>query len=240
MTSERRFASTHSAFWNAVTPMAERFVRRLNPRPLRFAYEVDTASDPGNRSLIAEVGFEVFSNHIEDGIVKSIPPSDEHIEISIARARVRLYGQTGDPSSQSSLTATDVHEAMEIGRNLWSYFFTNQLPSIELRPRFKGCGIISACEGDISSAVTLFEVKAVSRGLGVADIRQVITYLALQFAAGVPVFKSIAFINPRRGVSFEIDVAEMSNEVSGTEVYELLDDVVKYISDLSSALSGRQ
>ena len=240
MTSERRFASTHSAFWNAVTPMSERFIRRLNPRPLRFAYEVETLSDSSSRSLIAEIGFEIFSNHVENGIVKSIPPSEEHIEISIARARTRLYGHIGDLSSQSSLTATDLHEAMGIGRNLWSYCFINQLPLIELRPRFKGCGIISACEGDISSEATLFEVKAVSRGLGIADIRQVITYLALQFAAGLPVFKSIVFINPRRGVSFEIDVAEMSNEISGTEVYDLLDDIVKYISDLSSALSGRQ
>jgi hypothetical protein len=56
----------------------------------------------------------------------------------------------------------------------------------------------------------------------------------------MPIVLRVAFINPRRGITVEFEASEMSNEVSGIDIYDLLDDVVKYISDLASALSGRQ
>ena len=240
MISERRFASTHIAFWNAITPMCERFVRLLNLQAIRFAYAVEAVSEPTSRALIAEVGFEIFARHLEQGAIKHSPPLGEDIEAIEASATNRLFRHASAELERQNLTDTDLQEAKSIAWSLWSYFLTNQPSSVEIRPQFRGCGIISACEGDIAAEDTLFEVKSVSRGLGVADIRQVITYLALQYSEGKSHFKRVAFINPRRGITVEFDVSEMSNEVSGIDIYDLLDDVVKYVSDLASALSGRQ
>lgn len=69
--------------------------------------------------------------------------------------------------------------------------------------------------------------------------RQSLTDTDLQEAKSIA-WRLWSYFLTNQTLFVEFDVSEMSNEVSGIDIYELLYDVVKYISGLASALSGRQ
>jgi hypothetical protein len=114
------------------------------------------------------------------------------------------------------------------------HFFPGVLPTI-LRPQFSGCGLLSACEGDVLDGSCLYEVKAGGRGFRVVDLRQLLTYAALSYAAGTLTFADIGLINPRTGVSWRRSIDEVCHSISGLRQGDTLSALVEQFSGASAS-----
>ena len=106
-------------------------------------------------------------------------------------------------------------------------FFEAQKAAIILRPTFKGCGFVDASEGDVISGKTVFEVKTVERPFRSNDIRQVVTYAALNFASKQFEIANIGLYNPRRGLYCDLELDYVCSEISGRPAQELLSLIVQ-------------
>lgn len=132
------------------------------------------------------------------------------------------------------LTNAEDYELFEIYDRVQS-FFKYRLEGVTVRPTFKGCGFIDESEGDIIHNNTLFEVKTVDRNFRSSDIRQLVTYSALEFIAGNSRFNKIGLINPRRGVYCLYDLAFVCSEISGLPGTGLLDLIGNTVSSGQSS-----
>jgi hypothetical protein len=62
------------------------------------------------------------------------------------------------------------------------------------------------------------------------DIKQLLTYAALNFASAQRKLTRIGLFNPRMGISFSASLDEISLETSGCPSAELLPEIVRVIS----------
>ena len=99
-----------------------------------------------------------------------------------------------------------------------------------LRPIFTGCGYVNASEGDVIFGETIYEIKTVDRQFRGSDIRQTITYAALNFAMGNFDIGYVGLFNPRRGQFCEFELDYVCGEISGVPTQALLATVIQAIS----------
>lgn len=93
--------------------------------------------------------------------------------------------------------------------------------SLVIEPRFLGCGFLDACSGDIIRGSALYEIKAGDRPLRGIDLRQLITYAALNYIAKSHEIASVAIVNVRTGLILELSIEELTMQVSGLYPSEL-------------------
>ncbi|GBE51785.1 hypothetical protein BMS3Bbin14_00239 [bacterium BMS3Bbin14] len=228
MISERKFSNTFSSFWKQLFPMGEHFVRRLNLACERDAPPLES-SMPVNRdkrAVINELAFRFFKekacnnkvnkkrmNELSNEVISYI----ENLSFSIPK----IY----------PLTQEELEESVALSNSLPSFFSATDLPSLEFWPSFRGCGSIHACKADIFYKDTLVEVKAGDRHFRINDIRQIITYLSLNFASHQYVINNIELINPRTGLYFQAPVKTIIEESSGKQPVDIFSDIVEFISN---------
>jgi hypothetical protein len=114
-------------------------------------------------------------------------------------------------------------------------FFQHTTPPLVLRPIFKGCGYLDSSEADVIAHDTLYEIKTVDRQVRSADIRQIITYAALNFASHQYDLSKIGLFNPLGGYYFHFDVEFVCAEIAGTSAQELFMTIIDAVS--SAAMS---
>jgi hypothetical protein len=141
--SEHQFATHYSSAWRAVTPLADGFWTVENLMVDRIAPPLTPKAPKGMRAVVNETAFRAFcSLHWKPKPVKRdavLTAIDEQLEESIT--------YVGRFSSAPPLTAKDVDdecrkEAGNLVLRLLHFF-----PGVEvttLRPKFSGCGLISA------------------------------------------------------------------------------------------------
>ncbi len=221
------FASSYNAFWNEIAPTSEHFMRRQNLELERFAVPMDEVKTR-RRAVIAEYAFSIF---YESWLSKNTKKSQEQLTADAWKQTVRrlkpFLEQNLDLSIPSD--ADEKKEVSEIFQRLSNFFVKEHSPQ-QIRPIFKGCGFVDASEADVLAASTLFEVKTVERSFRSADLRQAITYAALNHSSKEVEISKLGLINPRRGVFFEIPLNEISMEISGRTADELLSTIVQTIS----------
>ncbi|WP_024896904.1 MULTISPECIES: hypothetical protein [Brucella] len=225
MIDASRFANLHNAFWAENTPTSEHFVRRLNLEHTdRWSPPIEKPKDTIRAAFVAEVAFAKFCIP-----VGSIASADVE-ESALVEARRRLIPLTDSPKDLD--TPLSLSEEGQVGRLEGSLrgFFKRSSTETILRPVFRGCGYVDASEGDIVSGSTLFEVKAVDRSFRSVDIRQLITYCALNHASQQFDLRDIGLFNPRRGVSFEMAIDDVCREISGRSKQDLLGEIVSCLS----------
>lgn len=225
------FASSYNAFWNANAPTCEHFIRRLNLDGLeRFEVPIESSGN-ANRAVIAEFAFSLFVERKRDGLSRQKSRAQQEIEDAAWEAtklRLAPYVHQG-LSLEKDFDVDERREISEISRRLHSFFIDVDRKMV-LRPIFKGCGFIDASEGDVVYGDTIFEVKTVDRLFRGSDIRQTITYAALNFAANQYEIERIGLINPRRGLFCDFDLDQVCSEISGRPTQELLAIIVQAIS----------
>jgi len=133
-----------------------------------------------------------------------------------------------DFSSLSEVEVADSREQLDRLRLLFGRIAAGA--SIEISPMFPGSGIINSCEGDLFFGETLFEIKAGQRTFRTVDIKQLLTYAALNYASGLRKLNRVGLFNPRMGISFCATLDEVSLETSGCMAGELLPEIVRVIS----------
>lgn len=97
-------------------------------------------------------------------------------------------------------------------------------------PPFKGCGILDSCNGDLLVGEELIEIKAGDRSFRARDVRQLLTYCALNHSSHEYALTKVGCANPRRGTKFSIDIETLCIEVSSKPAPELLAEVVYFCS----------
>jgi len=221
------FSNSYNAFWNEIAPTSEHFVRRQNLELERFAIPMSEAKTK-RRAVIAEFAFSKF---YENWLSKKIKKPQERQTADAWKQTARRL----KPFMEQSLdlkTPLDTDEEREVSELVerLSFFFVGENSPQQIRPIFKGCGFIDASEADVLSCSTLFEVKTVERSFRSVDLRQVITYAALNHSSKEVEIKNLGLANPRRGVFFKIPLNEISMEISGRTADELLSTIVQTIS----------
>lgn len=225
------FASSYNAFWHANTPTCEHFVRRLNLDGLERFEPPLAKSGTSNRAVIAEYAFSLFVERMSDSISGGERKSNKAIEDAAwlaVKMRLSPYVNQGLDLDRD-FDEDERREVDQISKSLIR-FFTDRNRQLVLRPIFSGCGFVDASEGDIIFGKTIYEIKTIDRLFRSSDIRQAITYAALNFASGQFYVENIGLFNPRRGQFFEVNLDYVCSEISGRPAQELLATIIQSIS----------
>ena len=236
MISEVTFASTFSSFWRELLPAADAYVRRRNLALERFSQPV-RSSDLLFRDAINELGFRLFCLGVETGATEPLSLSDSVIA-ETARQTMRYIGRfRAVPGDAAGMPRAATDEALFLARRIG--FFVAPLRAkhqpFVCRPKFAGCGMVDACEGDLSWGSTLCEVKSGDRLFRSSDLRQLLTYCALRYGEGRREIARITLVNPRRGVHFSDSLEGLCRETSGLSPSEVMLEIVEVLSESESS-----
>jgi hypothetical protein len=230
--SETLFASHYASLWRSLTPALEEFVRRANMDGYEREWvPMPAASEADRRGIVNEAGFLLFKSiaFAERGEVGSRVKS----EMRPAFATATEYVDTVPTSPETvSFSVPESREAAVIAARLYNFFSgMRDKGSLVVSPPFKGSGVISSCFGDVLvGSDRLFEVKNGDRSFRSVDYRQLIVYLALNFAENGIAFRSIGLVNCRRGISVEVDTEHFARSVSGQSAVSLCHFVIEAMS----------
>lgn len=234
MISETVFAQRFTSLWHQVLPMEEAIVRRVNVSYRSFAVPLESASNPRRRAYINELAFRIFAKASTPGssLLELRPDEIEELEWTTAAfvSRLRSSEEMAPPDQ------FEREEALALARRLLRFFQTHegQGAPLQFAPEFPGCGILNTCLGDLLAEPTLYEVKAGARDIRAVDVRQVITYCALNFAARRYDIRRAVLLNPRQGYFAELDVHEDLARASGSSASEVYAQLLDFLSqDLS-------
>ena len=134
-------------------------------------------------------------------------------------------------------SAEGLEEASYLAGRLQEYFKTEET-SLRLWPAFRGCGWLASVQGDGLGETTVYEVKCGQSRVRGKDLKQVLCYLALNYASRMYSIEEVAVLNPRRGIVLRSTVESLCRDIAGTSAVELLGDIVAYVSGPRWALEG--
>lgn len=234
MISEHQFAAHYSSAWHVITPLADGFWTVENMMVDRVAPPLTPKAPKGMRAVVNEAAFRGFCvlhgkanpvvrTEILDAIDDQLPESISYV----GRFSPAL------PVSPKDMDDDCRKEAMNLVLRLLHYFPGKEATS--LRPKFSGCGLISACEGDLIEGSCLYEVKAGDRAFRVVDLRQLLIYSALGYAKGSLSFTDIGVFNPRTGVAWRKSLEHVSYAVSGLRLSDTLSALVEQFYGASAS-----
>jgi hypothetical protein len=225
------FSTSYTAIWNEIAPTCELFVRQLNQRFLKRAFPPMPKTNTPNRTLIAEYGFSLFTERGNNWL-KGVPRPLSEIQ---ANAKAETNRRLKPLSAQGVELEYNFDEAasfevQEISDRLSKFFLGDGASHLVLRPIFPGCGFIDASEGDVIHERTIFEVKTVDRFFRSNDVRQLVTYAALNSIAKKFDITDIGLMNPRNGQYCVCSMEEVAIEVAGLSKEELCSSIIHAIS----------
>lgn len=227
MISERKFSNSFSSFWNELLPTAESYIRRLNLSCDRYCLPTESLLDINRdrRAVINEFSFRLFKAFAE-GI--ELSPNDK-MKLS-KQVSTYIENLVHNIRIQHPISKVELNESEILSKSLIAYFQDRELTNLQFWPVFKGCGMIQACKGDIISNHKLIEVKAGDRHFRITDIRQIITYLSLNSISKQYIIKSIALVNPRKGLSYETTVDILIQNCSRRKPVDVFGDIIDFVS----------
>ncbi|WP_265922983.1 hypothetical protein [Cupriavidus nantongensis] len=240
MISERAFAKSFLSFWQEFLPLlTPRFVGLFNE-----AYEKALIDDNGEAltgvplaaktrpDIVAEFAFRGAQLlHESNRKTATLLNAPEIVAEASRRAFdvVQRYEGT-KPIAVQPLSLIELDEGLALAKNYEALY--RSFPSnarIEFCPRFQGSGFLNAAEGDLGIDDTLIEIKTTTRKVSSKDLRQLITYLALDSADGSPRWSHIGVFNPRRGTLHRAEVDALLLRLSGGKPrVDVLADIVAF------------
>lgn len=230
MISETEFAHRYTSLWHQVLPMADAIVRAINVSYKRFGGEIPSLAAPTRRGYVNELGFRIFAASIHDGKLEfgnldaeALKRLEQETAAFLTRVRPNavLY-----PAG-----VAEREEAMSLSRQL--YIFFKSIPilnALHVDPQFPGCGILNSSIGDIYSEPTLYEIKAGARDFRVVDLRQVVTYCALNFASGGYNIDTVVLVNPRLGIYSSLRIHDSVSRASGQPAAVVYKQILDFLS----------
>lgn len=241
MISERAFAKSFPSFWQELAPLlTPRFVGLFNE-----AYAKELLDDsgapaagvpigPGTRAdVVAEFAFWAARLcHEADVPLDQLPAHAALVQEASRRALEVVQRYEGaKPAALDPLRPDELTEGYSLTLSYASlYRALLPIAKVEFAPQFLGCGFLNAADGDIGVDGTLVEVKTTTRKVAGKDLRQLITYLALDVGAGRQRWTHIGIFNPRRGTFHRAEVDALLLRVSGGKPrIDVLGDIVEFV-----------
>lgn len=232
MISEQNFSSSFTSLWHEIIPLADTYWRRENLRVVRQVLPIENLAPVSLRGFLNELAFETFSR----ARIAALPPQKE-VLLSVAQDCIEGVAEyilriTRDKNS-IALNLDDLckQEVFGMARNLMLSFPDGK--DVCFRPKFSGCGVLSACEGDLIYKDCLYEIKAGDRGFRVSDIKQLLIYSSLAFAKGDLSFTKVGLFNPRSGYYWERTLDKLCIELSGMRESDVLSSVAGSMTQLA-------
>jgi hypothetical protein len=241
MISEKEFGSGFSAFWAECTPfMTPHLIAELNlnarvltddgGRPLKPM--IDKEGEGKSNDLIAEAAFELWAKSVSAGKdVLSLAEDGKLLDDIKANSIARLMGLRAYwHSIGGQFPKTGMHKSIELAIRLERFFTEGRKGNaILIQPRFKGCGLLNSCYGDVLIGSTLYEVKTVERNLRSTDIRQALIYSALNYFSQQYDIQCLSIVNPRRGVEHLFRLERLTERVANKTPAELFHYVTDFL-----------
>ncbi len=229
--SSTTFAKQHTSTWKLLAPAMDFFVRRLRLQHQREFPPLQSKVAARRRALINQISFIYFASKSTSGWVSSrLEERTLHEAIHKARAEIASIDKV---AIESVLLPTDP-ELDDCSQQVWrlQLFFASYQRSgmLEFFPLFQGCGIIDTSFGDVYTDGHLFEVKAGDRGFLSIDLKQLLTYAALNSVRADREIQFLGLFNPRVGISYKVGLEELCQEISGSSANEMLGEIVRVIS----------
>lgn len=232
MISEKQFSTLYTSFWQELIPTGEAFVRTINLAKHHYTSPMQSHSDPARRGIINEIGFLLFVSSVNSGI--AISDVFESAELANACKQAWQLAQNYLRGSEEELpypSTEEQYEGYQLASRIADFFAnTDKSQEIVTTPTFSGCGFVDKCVGDLLVGDTLYEVKAGDRGFRLVDIKQLLTYLALNSSTQTYVINNMGLLNPRLGTSYSTSIADFIAAMSGRNKVEVLADIIEYIS----------
>lgn len=232
MISEQHFSTSFTSLWHEIIPLADTYWRRENLRVVRQVLPIDNVAPITLRGFLNELAFETFSR----ARIAGIQPRSELV-LSMAQSCIESVAEyilriTKDQRSVSStLDGLCSQEVFGLTRNLMMSFPDNK--DFHIRPKFSGCGVVSACEGDLIYKDCLYEIKAGDRGFRVSDVKQLLIYSSLAFSKGELNYSKVGLFNPRNGYYWERTLDRLCVELSGMRASDVLSNIAGSMTQLA-------
>lgn len=176
-----------------------------------------SAPDPIDRAIANEAAVRLYRRVVEQGAIVG--------DLAIASA----VDETARWLKLDSYVMPEPLkvEVEQMARSLeWRYARDDLI----FGPGFPGCGLLSACEGDFLKGSTLVEIKSGHRGFRSPDLRQVITYLALNYATDAYTIKRVNLYNARLNRLVDLSVDDLCLQLGGDGPGEVFSRVVEFLA----------
>lgn len=234
MISERNLARGFESVWQSLFPMLtpgfmrtfnEHLVKAIDTNRTGGAAPVPVGSDAPD--LVAELGIQIAARAIAGTVgAERIGRDRTALEQSwrSAHTLVARYEGEAPDVADAPLLEEDVREGLRLAGNLGA-FADGIDGEARFAPSVPGANVLSRCEADLAVGRTLVEIKTVSRGFRSNDLRQLLVYLALDWARG-PRWTKGCLVNPRRAVWADFEVDWLVRRLSGRPAADAFGDFV--------------
>lgn len=245
MISERTFVASFPSFWQELFPLlTSRFMGIFNE-----AYEKTLANADGailsgvpiTPTTRADIVSELAFRSVQLAQMHKIPLRklmdfpEIYSEASTKAFELVQRYDGRKPELMKPFSQEEISEGLMLAENYSGLFaIWPQDATVEFLPQFPGCGFLNAAEGDLCINDTLIEVKTTTRKVSGKDLRQLITYLALDSTRGLGRWSSIAIFNPRRGTLHRAEIAPLMLRLSGGRTrVDVLGEIVDFAQTYS-------
>lgn len=223
MISERKFAISYTSFWRSVTPSADNFVRHLNLAARRYVPPHYGGARASLHGIVNETAVRLAK---ESWRRRGGRTTFDRI------AGDRLWGEVAEWLGDyyfgpSKMSDSAWHDVMSLADSIIIFLENNSFASAEFDPKFRGCGLISECSGDVLADDVLIEIKAGGRSFRAIDLRQLFVYFALARQAGDMRIRRLCLLNPRWGVAWVGSAEEAAIGCGASSAADLSEDVIR-------------
>ena len=134
-----------------------------------------------------------------------------------------------NPEKLTPLDDSEIKETKLIAEKLFDYFFyCEKGMAITISPYFSGCGLVSNCFGDVLAGTTLYEVKSGERDFRIADLKQILIYLTLNYSLHQNTIAQIGLVIPRLGNYIVLSVKDAIELASGQSTVDCFNELINF------------
>jgi hypothetical protein len=241
MISEKEFATGFTGFWAECLPLlSPQVIAEFNlkgtplPKGRRdLVKPLASSSDSSNNDVIAETAFGLFAASVKKEMDVLTLARDQALIKGIGDSAIaRIGGLRGYGRTKRYFANTPTDQAVELARRLEKFFASRaEERPITIQPRFKGCGILDSCYGDILASTTLYESKMVDRNMRSADLRQLLIYCSLNYRSLQYAIERVTVLNVRRAIVYEFSIEYLAQRASGKTAPELFHEITNFLCD---------
>jgi hypothetical protein len=209
--------------------MCDRFVRRVNQGLLDRLWPPMASTIASNRrGLVNEVAFQVFASEVR-AQAAGVAAQDLNSIVQTVAQRLAKFDQSHSDLGVELEEDERNDVAQQLHRLRLLFPTTVDVVTI-VEPRFSGCGFLDSCNGDVLRGQTLYEIKAGERPLRSIDLRQVVTYAALNHVGRTYHISEVSIVNLRSGLALTLDLETLAQQTSGLHPGELFDLIAYSLS----------
>jgi hypothetical protein len=244
MISEKEFATGFTGFWAECLPLLNpQVIAEFNLMGTPLAEDrwglvrpLTSSSDNSNNDVIAETAFGLFAASVKQEMDVLALAQDQALIKGIGDSAIaRIVGLSGYWRTKRRFVSTPTDQGVELARRLEEFFASrSEERPITIQPRFKGCGILDSCYGDILASTTLYESKMVDRNMRGADLRQLLIYCSLNYRSRQYAIECVAVLNVRRAIVYEFPIEYLARRASGKTAPELFHQITNFLCDFEA------